>query len=150
MATRMASLLDSDGVFGESEDGASGTDKRTRPLPIHAPASRRGSGASLTPEVERRREQVTLPEAPSPVRTLPMMKAVTRPRTGSKPRDNALPSLGFGIVLAAAIWVGVAVLLFGLVYPMSFLAHAVLVMVGAWITAAGVTYAFASRPRALV
>ena len=165
MATRMATLLDSDGVFGE--DGDAGVLK-TKPLPIYAPASRPTSGASTTADLQRRREQITLPESPSPVRSsieatyddeprasrdlvrAPNAEVIPRGSAPNPASDNALPSLGIGIFLAAAIWVGFAMVLFGLVYPMSFFAHVVIVTVGAWITAAGVTYAFASRPQTVV
>ena len=139
MATRMATLLYSDGFF-ETDDGI----KKTQPLPMNAPASR--GTASITPDLERRREQVTLPEAPVPTAVARTNHLFRRASFIAEER-TPLGALVLGIVLASAIWVGLAVMLFGLVYPMSFFAHAALVTIGAWIAAAGITFAFASRPQ---
>ncbi len=150
MATRMATLLYSDGFFNDANDG---DEKKTQPLPIHAPACRPNAGGSMTPDVEQRREQVTLPEtqAVSLPATLDQSNVAIGPPAPRAPSisdaGSPLSALVLGMVLASSVWVGLAIIVLGLAYPMSFFAHAALVTLGTWIAAAGITFAFASRPQ---
>ena len=61
-----------------------------------------------------------------------------------------LSGVGFlGFTALGGALGSIPIFLFGLVYPMSFFAHAALVAIGTWIAAAGITFAFASRPQLL-
>lgn len=74
-----------------------------------------------------------------------------RPSSGPPLRRRArgapaLPAMTRGLAAVAAIWVGMAIFLFALVYPMSDAAQIVVGILGAWILAAGSAYVIADAP----
>lgn len=133
MATRMTTLL-----FG-SERGPIDTP----PLPTFAPASRVAAGddqvaiadtelmpaASMAPSTPPRWNN-SLPSIP------PVMKR----------QLPAFPAMTAGLLSTAALWLGLALFVIAVAYPMSDLARAVLTLTGTSMMAAVIAFALSSRP----
>jgi hypothetical protein len=133
MATRMTTLL-----FG-SERGPIDTP----PLPMFAPASRVAAGddqvavadtevmpaASMAPSMAPRWNN-SLPSIPPTVkRPLP-----------------AFPAMTAGLLSIAALWLGLALFVIAVAYPMSGLARTALSLTGMSMMAAVIAFAVSSRP----
>lgn len=139
MATRMATLLHASG------DGPDAT----LPLPIHAPASREPSkddaiATAPTEAIPARHE--TPPPAPSRAPAPPSFGA---PGTRTSPGDfRALPAMVLGLAWTAAVWMGLAMIVFALAYSysLSTAGRFLLVMIGSWLVAAGAAYALTAQP----
>lgn len=119
----MATLL-----YGSGEDNVTATGaarlpapRDTDPLPMNATTSR-------------------MPAAPSSA-----SPSMSSPLPGVRPPATFTGVLR-GLGDAAAIWAGLALFLMGLVFPMSMLAHLVLVFSGGWLLAAGIAFALTERP----
>jgi hypothetical protein len=132
MATRMTTLL-----FG-SERGVD-----TAPLPIHAPASRVSAGedqvavrdteimpGSRTPSTPVRWDD-SLPSIPPPIMKRPF---------------PAFPAMTAGLLSTAALWLGLALFVIAVAYPMGDFARAALTLIGTSMMAAVIAFAMTSRP----
>lgn len=139
MATRMTTLL-----FGSMRG-----ETDTPPLPMHAPATR----APAT-RVPAGGDQVALadtelmPSAPMTMHAPETPPASIAPPTPlMKPaRPNALPGMTMGLVSTAAVWLGLALFVAAVAYPMSDLARAALSLFATSLLAIVIAFAMSSRP----
>jgi hypothetical protein len=130
MATRMTTLL-----FG-SERGQ----MDTRPLPNHAPASRVPAGD----------DQVAV----SDTEVMPAQSMAARwddaqpsipPRIMKRPFP-AFPAMTAGLLSTAALWLGLALFVIAVAYPMSDFARAALTLVGTSMMAAVIAFMATTKP----
>ena len=136
MATRMTTLL-----FG-SERGQ--TD--TPPLPIHAPASRVNAGddqvAVADTEVMPARSMSSASLTPA---RWDNAQPSLPPRIMKRPFP-AFPAITAGLLSTAALWLGLALFVIAVAYPMSDSARVALTLVGSSMMAAVIAFAMSTRP----
>lgn len=136
MATRMTTLL-----FG-SERGQ--TD--TPPLPMHAPASRVSAGDNqvVVADTELMPARPMMSMAPSSAarfhESLPSIPPIM------KRPFPAFPAMTAGLLSTAALFLGLALFVIAVTYPMSDFARATLSLTGTSMMAAVIAFMMSSRP----
>lgn len=138
MATRMTTLL-----FG-SERGQIDTP----PMPINAPASRVAAGedqvAVADTEIMPARAMSAPPPSVAPAGWDDAQPSIP-PRIMNRPFP-AFPAMTAGLVSTAALWLGLALFVIAVAYPMSGLARAALTLTGTSMIAAVIAFAMSTRP----
>jgi hypothetical protein len=118
----------------------------TPPLPIHAPASRINAGddqvAVADTDVMPARPMMSMPSpAPRWDNAQPSMP----PRIMKRPFP-AFPAMTAGLLSTAALWLGLALFVIAVAYPMSEFARVALTLIGTSMMAAVIAFAMSAKP----
>ena len=117
----------------------------TAPLPIHAPASRVAAGddqiALRDTEMMPARSMAPSSTPPRWNESLPSIP----PRIMKRPFP-AFPAMTAGLLSTAALWLGLALFVIAVAYPMGDFARAALTLIGTSMMAAVIAFAMSSRP----
>lgn len=142
MATRMTTLL-----FGSERSQVD-----TPPMPMHAPASRIPAGDDQVAVAETEVMPARAMTVPPPSST----SSAAPPRWDDAQRSvpppimrrpfPAFPAMTAGLVSTAALWLGLALFVIAVAYPMSDFARAALTLTGTSMIAAVIAFAMSSRP----
>jgi hypothetical protein len=114
----------------------------TLPMQIHAPASRVAAGPDQVAVADTEMMPAVRFESAPPSMPPPTMRTMKQ----MKPKGFvAFPAITAGLLSTAAAWLGLALVLIAVAYPMGDLARASLTLIGSSLLAVVIAFAMSSR-----
>lgn len=115
----------------------------TPPMPMNAPATRVPAGADQVALADTEMMPAQMSMQPSTPPRPPLASLANMSTKGPAP---ALPAMTTGLVSTAAVWLGLALFVAAVAYPMSDFARASLTLIGSSLVAIVVAFGLSSRP----